>query len=132
MTMLKQPFAAPRDRDRSPNDLDGVLRAFFQSEMPKPWPELKRPAETTFRLEPSARQRRTLVHSRGVLAASLLVLLIGYGWLSGMGADSAFVTTELTGKNEAFHRQTEVKPVKMKADPHSSLSRRTHHYPGKH
>lgn len=56
--------------DRSADDVDGLLREFFRSEMPKSWPELKLPAG------PGPEVGRGLrVPSRWLLAASVVLLL---------------------------------------------------------
>lgn len=66
-------------------ELDEVLRAFYRSEMPHPWPELKLPvAETALPLPRSERRhRRSLWNSRFALAASIALLLLGSLLLSG-------------------------------------------------
>ncbi|MBL8797324.1 MAG: hypothetical protein JNM56_25710 [Planctomycetia bacterium] len=63
---------------RTPDDLDGLLRSFFRSEMPDPWPTMKAPAAETPTLGWWSRSR-----SRLALAASVALLLIGSWLLSG-------------------------------------------------
>ncbi|MCS6850384.1 MAG: hypothetical protein NZ700_04360 [Gemmataceae bacterium] len=70
------PPATARDHNWSPEDLDALLRSFFQAEMPHPWPPLALPAE---RRQPS---RGPLVRGRWLLAASLALLLGGTWFLS--------------------------------------------------
>ncbi len=60
---------------RPPDDLDVLLRTFFQSEMPNPWPKMKAPAS---RVAP----RRSRVRSRLALAASVGFLMVGSWALS--------------------------------------------------
>ena len=67
--------ASPTAGSPSPEDLDGLLSAFFRGEVPSPWPAMKAPLATPA-LRPSA---ATLPASRLVLAASVAGLLVG-GW----------------------------------------------------
>jgi len=61
-------------------DVDGVLRRFFRSEMPDPWPEVQVPASA-----PVVRRRFNWMHagSRLALAASILLMVFGYVALAG-------------------------------------------------
>jgi hypothetical protein len=58
-------------------NLDDVLRDFYRSEMPAPWPALEAPAPapTTLKKPPRVRLRAV---SRLALAATVAFLLIGY------------------------------------------------------
>jgi hypothetical protein len=79
MNLIKQPLTTGFG-GRPHDDLDSLLRAFYRSEMPDPWPVLKPPTETQ---KPSPAPRRwSLSASRWALAASVLVALIGYLTLS--------------------------------------------------
>jgi hypothetical protein len=62
---------------RPPENLDSLLRRFFRSEMPKPWPVApKVQAPAARKLQPS---RRWFRHSsRLALAAAVALFLIGY------------------------------------------------------
>ena len=95
MSFLKQTPADPRNPDRRGDDLDRLLRVFFRSEMPEPWPVLEPPAEQSFRSLPLAPRRRPLLRSRFALAASLLFLLFGALYLSGKFANFALVPTDV-------------------------------------
>lgn len=55
-------------------DLDGLLRAFYRAEMPKPWPMPPVPASE---IVPLRRPGQGLMRSRWVLAASVALLLLG-------------------------------------------------------
>lgn len=70
----------PRRAADSPGDMDGVLRAFFQGELPNPWPgpKLWEDAEP-----PRVGRASTLLRSRWALAATVLGLLLGHVFLSG-------------------------------------------------
>lgn len=61
---------------RPDDDLDGLLRAFFQAEMPRPWPALKAPPPSRPSVPPVP-VRRGLFRSRLALAASLALLVTG-------------------------------------------------------
>lgn len=62
-------------------DVDGVLRHFFRAEMPDPWPEVQVPEAA-----PAVRRRFNWMHatSRLALAASILLMVLGYVALAGM------------------------------------------------
>ncbi len=67
---------SPRESD----NLDALLRGFFRSEMPDPWPAWKAPNQG----KPTSSARRwTAVRSKLALAASVALLLLGSWWLSG-------------------------------------------------
>jgi len=78
---------------RPPEDLDALLRAYFRSEMPEPWPALQPPADAA---PPPARKRWPINASRWVLAASVALLLVGQLALSGKFADYSSVKDEGT------------------------------------
>jgi hypothetical protein len=82
MNSLQPSLSGPHDRDRSPNDLDGLLRAFFRAEMPQSWLVPKPPAMSSVRKERAAVARRSLVRSRFALAACLLILLLAQFFVS--------------------------------------------------
>src|SRR5262245_20582742 len=68
------------------DDLDGLLRAYFQSEMPSPWPRFQAPAKSRllpFRDKaPSALPRWT---SRAALVAAGVLLLLALGLMPRVG-----------------------------------------------
>lgn len=66
------------------DDLDDLLRSYFQAEMPSPWPALKLPEERAV-LPLVAREPRTWssLRSRLTLAASVGLLLTGALLFSG-------------------------------------------------
>jgi hypothetical protein len=66
--------------DHPPDDLDGLLSAYFQEEMPTPWPawsppQTNRPADVGRSLGP---KRWLAVRRRLAVAASVAALLVGY------------------------------------------------------
>ncbi len=73
MSVLEPPPMRPGD------DLDGLLRAFLRSQMPKPWPPPRLPNTAS----PGERRQiggRNLMRSRWALAASVALLLFA-SWL---------------------------------------------------
>jgi hypothetical protein len=71
--MNETPLPAPPARQ----DIDGLLRAYFQAEMPHPWPSLSL----------TRRQQSTSLLGRGwriALAACVALLLLGYLSLAGL------------------------------------------------
>jgi hypothetical protein len=75
MTLVEPPLVQPAD------DLDGLLRAFYQSEMPHPWPSPPRPASRA--TDRRASRGPSLFRSRLALAASVALLLLGCLLLPG-------------------------------------------------
>ena len=80
MNTLEPPSTETARFGRPSDPLEAVLRAFFEAEMPRPWPEM--PATLPFRETQPARRPR-LNRSRLVLAASVALLLIGQWFLLG-------------------------------------------------
>jgi hypothetical protein len=80
MTVVTPPNIVP-DSGRPPeDDLDGLLRAYFQAEMPDPWPSFEAPAPRNGVLplrRPQQPRRFNLWRSRLALAASILLLIAG-------------------------------------------------------
>jgi len=75
-------------REQPGDDLDGLLTAFFRSEMPSPWPGAPEPEEAEVIVRPMPRARNPIWGSRLALAASVAILLAG-GWLlSGSFSDT--------------------------------------------
>jgi len=61
--------------------VDGLLRDYFRAQMPEPWPELDVPASLSL-VRPRSTWWRAA--SRLALAASILLLLLGYLALAGL------------------------------------------------
>jgi len=61
-------------------DVDQLLRAYFQRQMPSPWPAFEPPARRTLPFRPAAPRRRFALGSKLALAASV-ALLMACGWL---------------------------------------------------
>ncbi len=77
MRFVAPPTTDSLSRERSGDDLDGLLGEFFRSEMPHPWPDTpetdEQPAILSLPLTP--RRSRSLFRSRLALAASVAFLL---------------------------------------------------------
>ena len=83
------PFVNAAGWERSSDDVDDLLRAYFRAQLPQPWPELKLPAPG----QPLP-QRRSLWSSRSALAAAVTFLLLG-----SMALSAAFHASEPTNNN---------------------------------
>jgi hypothetical protein len=84
----------PRSLEHRGYDVDPLLRAYFQAEMPAPWPELAMPTTGATANGHAPGRPRTSYRSRFALAASLLLLLSGYWLLSGMFSSYAPAPTD--------------------------------------
>jgi hypothetical protein len=74
-----------REFGRSPGDLDQMLRAFFQQELPKSWPAFAGELATGIR-QPgvsAVNSKWSLFRSRMALAASITLILVSTWWLGG-------------------------------------------------
>jgi hypothetical protein len=96
------------------DDLDGLLKAYFQEEMPSPWPGAPDPEELSpLTVSPLPRRRHSLWNSRYALAASVALLLAG-GWLlSGRFQDLGTNSSASTFTDETATTE-DGRPVKMK------------------
>ena len=89
-----------------PDELDALLHAFFRSEMPDPWPQLKAPVTVPASLEEKAPPSWwSRSRSRFALAASVALLMLTCWWLSGRtveynnpGTDGPLKAKDLRGK----------------------------------
>jgi hypothetical protein len=77
MNLVQPPSLRPGD------DLDGLLRAFFRSQIPHPWPALRTPRMRASSAARPASSRGSLIRSRYALAASVTLLLLGSLFLPG-------------------------------------------------
>ena len=101
--------------ERAPNELDGLLRAFFRAQVPEPWPALKPPATLSLRGEGAPARRPSLFRSRFILAASLLILLLSQLFVSKMFSGYTYVATDSNrGKIEATNRIDSASPREPK------------------
>ena len=89
MNSVKFPPVSSNGVGHGHDDLGDVLRAFFRSEMPQPWPKLKLSTQERVIVPfppPTASKkswpRRWLFNSRTALAAALGVLIVGQLLLS--------------------------------------------------
>jgi hypothetical protein len=70
------------------DDLDGLLRAFYQAQLPSSWPAPPQPAPSLRPLQ-ARRSRRAWLRTRLALAASVLLLIACSLWLSSRPLDTA-------------------------------------------
>jgi hypothetical protein len=95
MNLLEEPSL------QSGDNLDNLLRAFFQAEMPNPWPSMEAPAA---RLKvapprPTPQRKGSLLRSRLALAASVALLLSGPLFLSSALRDTSMPNLNVGGGN---------------------------------
>jgi hypothetical protein len=85
MNIIAAPPIDPRSRGRFGDDLDGLLREFFQAEMPHPLPAFQPPVRLAVPPAPlrPVRSWGTRFRTALALAASIAVLALGLGLLSG-------------------------------------------------
>ncbi len=76
--------------DRSTGDIDVLLRDYFRSEMPDPWPAAPVPRERGRRVVPLVRPARPWQRARRymALAAALALFVLGYLGLARVFPDS--------------------------------------------
>ncbi|MHB1422764.1 MAG: hypothetical protein ACYC3I_06130 [Gemmataceae bacterium] len=74
MSVVKPPSMQPSD------DFDGLLRAFFRRQLPHPWPAPRALSASVVASRSRSATGRSLMRSRGALAASGALLLFG-SWL---------------------------------------------------
>jgi hypothetical protein len=132
----------PLDRTagRSGDELDALLRAFFQAEMPRPWPALDVPDRSrrvshrngttsvldrvTLRTAPS----RAPLHGRLALAASVILLLAGTLFLSGKFSNQS--SPELSGSDWSAKKyqikESILQEIDEKPGPDGKPSRQDH------
>jgi hypothetical protein len=81
---VKQPPLRLRHFDRPSDDLDSLLHAFYRSEVPNPWPQMKAPDQPTPVAAGKPRSRWSLFRSRFALAATVALCLTGLLALPGL------------------------------------------------
>jgi hypothetical protein len=108
---VEKPPLNPRRFERRPDDVDGLLRAFFRAKMPDPWPALKVPARPVSRPLPSSR-RRPWWGSRFALAATVALCLAGSALLAGLFPASGPVMPSAPSKDRSVISKVEPFTVK--------------------
>jgi len=93
-----------------PDNLDQVLRTYFRSEVPSPWPSLPTPGST--RVATAVRNHR-LTQSRLMLAASIATLLIGSWLLTGLRLGSG---NFVRGPGASVHEGAAKVPMDLRPD----------------
>ncbi len=105
MSFLHPPMST--DSAGRPSDsLERLLRAFYRSEMPDPWPTLQPPVAPPAPSARSNRQRRFASSSRWALAASVALLLVGQLFLFGKFRDAGGDDSDLV-----FQAPTAMRPA---------------------
>src|SRR6516225_10219065 len=89
-------------------DADRLLREFFETEMPDPWPRLNLPAALPTR-HSFPRYSRNLM--RFALAAAVILALIGYWSLAGLFPRDTASGTRITGTEISDQRLRQLSPV---------------------
>jgi hypothetical protein len=83
MSFLERSFIDPQSFGQPADDLDGLLREFYEAEMPDPWPSLRPPMASPSQPSRSRGRPWGLFRSRLALAASVGLLVVGQLFLSG-------------------------------------------------
>jgi hypothetical protein len=123
MSLSTQPPVSPGE------DLDGLLRAFYQAQLPHPWPDFKVPDAGG---APSARLRRfALLRSRLTLAASVALLFSGSFLLPRQAPQQTGPEVEIRSptatntrpgsKISVYLEQRQGEPTRIKADMFEEL-----------
>jgi hypothetical protein len=120
MSFVERP---PVDFGRSgppADDVDGLLREFFRSQLPNTWPALKPPAEAVVRPLTPPISRWSGFRSRFALAASIGLLLVGQWFLAHRLPTATPLPPGATGGPEASKKGLDErlndKDIKMRED----------------
>jgi hypothetical protein len=103
---ITRPPIEPRE-SRQADDVDGLLREFFQSALPRPWPAFQRPIRGIIPLARSTGWRRRF-RSSLALAASVAILALGVGLLPGRFSDRS--SSSIPGKDSIGMKQPSEDP----------------------
>jgi hypothetical protein len=126
MNFSEPPSTDPRLAGPPAGDLDGLLRAYFQKEMPRPWPAAPMPerpsASRKVVPKPAPRdlfrpRRWSLAGSRLALAAALAGLMIGTLLLSGRFQPNATpepLRGPILGDTKYLMKESLIQPVEEK------------------
>jgi hypothetical protein len=111
----------PHSLGRPADDLDGLLRSFFQAELPDPWPVLRPPVTPAAPPARSRGRRWGSFRSRFALAASVGLLVVGQLFLS-----SAFHMDRPPQGGDASdpvvaNRSNKIHPPKVRMDVEEKL-----------
>jgi hypothetical protein len=113
MTVLSPPTIVPNSGHPPEDDLDGLLRAYFQAEMPDLWPSFEAPAPRNgvLPLRRRTAPNANLWRSRLALAASILLLLataffVASGWGNNARPQDSGLQGPLTGDNSDHLKPT--------------------------
>jgi hypothetical protein len=116
MRIVEPPSLDSPWRGPAGDDLDGLLSAFFRSEMPRSWSAPELPDEQPRTLPLPSPRRRSILRSRLALAASIALLLAGAWFLSGEFASITGPGSFDSRKDEASSHGTDLPRKTMKED----------------
>jgi hypothetical protein len=106
MNALGHPSFQPNGRTDRDRDVDRLLCAYFQAEMPSAWPDIPRDTRVSPADERNKRRWTISGRNRFVLAASLLLLLVGQLALSNLFSDLQLTRSDReSGQIEATRRR---------------------------
>jgi hypothetical protein len=102
MNRIEQPPTSTTVIGRDADDIDVLLRRYFQAEMPSPWPM---PVRRVLPFPKAQRPARTWI-SRMTLAASVACLLTGSVWFASRSTTAAPTTSapQEARKRSELHR----------------------------
>jgi hypothetical protein len=101
MSFFEPPSTDPTYLSRSGDEVEGLLRQFYQSEMPDPWPPFRWPEEKQPPAAPPRWRGWILFRSRLALAASVSLLVAGHVILAHSSpADDAARDAVTSGRHE--------------------------------
>jgi hypothetical protein len=117
---IQPPPVHPRSFGRPPEDIDGLLRAFYRAEMPDPWPTMKAPFRSVATALSPKRNGWSGFGSRFALAATVGLCLVGSLLLAmifptGLGSRPTLPEHFAPNPYQEFQTQTEKgQPVQVK------------------
>jgi len=121
MSLLSSSASESSDPVRQPDDIDSVLKRYFEREMPRVWPEVPAVANSPAVIAKPLSLRRAR-QGRWVLAASVLLLFIGQVWLSGLFSGLSVDRSDREpGRIEATKRNARTRP----SEPHPAAKPRS-------
>jgi hypothetical protein len=113
MNIIERPPVDPTNHDRSSENLEELLRAFYRAEMPRSWPELKVPVSAEAPRH-AHKSWFSTAKSRLALAASIILLILSTLLLSQTLRDSKPASTQPNlNTNDSAHPGPGTTPAKL-------------------